>query len=164
MPAPTPIAKLYPQFQAHINALCAASASQFAATTLTGQRQWQLPPTCVTDAIRGSSCWDGDPWSWVYMMNVWTRDEMNANYMSVINKKGRSGEAMVIKLQMDYLATMERAFRTRHSSSVRSRIHAAARRNGHGSSAGPLKGTMIGWLSRLLTAAFDDPLGEGLAT
>ena len=67
---------------------------------------------------------------------------------------------MVTKIQIDYIASLERAFRTRQASSVRCKIHASARRRGHAASGGlydSASGGLAVWLQRMLDAAHDDP-------
>lgn len=155
------IAQIYPQFQDHLAAIAAFSNAAADATQLSGQRMWMLPPVSAQDTYYPGT-WDGDPWSWVSMIYAWNRAEINDDYSTIIGDPAQevgSGEAMVVKLQMDYIATMERAFRTRHASSVRCRIHAAARRIGHGSATGPLQGTIVTWLTRIWEAANNNPYG-----
>lgn len=59
------------------------------------------------------------------------------------NAVGTVGDLFIIQNEGEFLATLERAFRARHHTSVRSRIHALARLAGHGHDLGPIKG---GWL------------------
>lgn len=65
------------------------------------------------------------------------RTKINDEYNKIHADKGaKVGEAGSLKIQLDYVATMERAFRMRHATHIRCVGHAAARHNGHGNGAG----------------------------
>jgi len=150
------IAKVYPEFLAHIDAIVESSQAASDATCLEGQRRWDYPPTGLG--------WYGDPYDLANMNGAFDRTPFNTDYVAVISTPGqRVGEAIVIKLQLDYIAMMERAFRTRHASSIRCKLHASSRRGGHANLDGPFKGTMVAYLTGLLGAAFNDPVGEETA-
>ena len=174
----SPVAKLYPTFMANLSKIAEHSGAACDAAHLTGQRTWHYPPTCSTPtqyqpqpgdpavpAQPSITCWSLDPYDLVTMRGPFDRTDMNRDYIIVIKRflpKQRLGEVMVIKLQLDYLAIMERAWRTRLASSVRLKIHSAARRCGHSLGSGPYLGTMVNWLNKLILAAFDDPGQEEL--
>lgn len=61
--------------------------------------------------------------------------------------RGVRGDFMQIQLQGDFLACLERAYRTRHLSSVRSRIHPAARLQGTGHEYGVLRQGILGYIT-----------------
>jgi len=64
-------------------------------------------------------------------VKAFERPEMNANYdetMASVAQAGTTGDMISLKLQIDYVATEERAFRTRHMTVCRSIAHAAGRR------------------------------------
>jgi hypothetical protein len=148
---PIPVATLDPVFVDHLDTMETVSSAAAAATTLLGQRQWMLPP------LGG---WDGDPYNIQGITLAFDRTTLNAQYVELVSdpdREAKIGEVMVTKLQVDYLAASERAFRTRHASSVRLRLHAAARRRGQGVSQGPFSGSIGLWLQRMLAAAHDDP-------
>lgn len=58
------------------------------------------------------------------------REDLQANYTEVMNddEPGTAGDKVAIKFQSDYLAAMERAYRLRHTGSVRTEIFSALRR------------------------------------
>lgn len=91
-----------------------------------GQRPWDVPEDLkdkdLTD-IPGLH----DP--------AFDRNEMNANYdeaMASATDPGTLGDVMGVKLQVDYVASEERAFRLRHATSVRCIVVAHGRALGHG--------------------------------
>ncbi len=61
--------------------------------------------------------------------------------------KGVRGDFIQIQLQGDFMACMERAYRSRHLSSVRSRIHPAARLEGTGHEYGVLRQGVLGYIT-----------------
>lgn len=141
-------------FLAHLEKLQEVADANAAATCLGGQRQWSMPP------LNG---WSGDTMDISGMNAAFDRTELNHTYQEVISdeqQRGRQGEAGVLKLQLDYIAARERSFRTRHASSIRCKIHAAARRGGHAAAGGlfdTASGSIAIWLQRLLAAAHADP-------
>lgn len=146
-----PITTLDTGFLNHIVELEATSAAAADATMLTGQRQWMYPPL---------GAWDGDTSNITGMNDAFDRAALNTQYEDLVSDQTQEstiGEVMITKLQVDYIAALERAFRTRHCSSVRAKLHAAARRRGMGTTAGPFTGSVVLWLTRLLQAAHDDP-------
>jgi hypothetical protein len=63
------------------------------------------------------------------------RNEMNANYdetMADAASPGTVGDVMGLKVQIDYVAAEERAFRLRHATSTRCIVVAHGRLAGHG--------------------------------
>lgn len=92
-----------------------------------GQRVWMAPAN-----------WMGDPFDIPNQhLPAFDRTEINQNYEELhTDKDGRVGGAASLKMQLDCTAVMERAFRSRHASSVRCQLHAAARHAGHGHTAG----------------------------
>ncbi len=145
-------------FLGHLERLLSVSAGCASETLLTEfpetQREWYNPP------LNG---WSGDPMDIVGLNKAFARTNLNDVYVEIMEdstQNGRIGEAMIVKIQIDYIAALERAYRTRQSSSVRARIHSAARRQGHAQSGGLFdtgSGSLAIWLTRLLDAAHDDP-------
>lgn len=67
------------------------------------------------------------------------RNQINTNYDEVTQTAkdpGTAGDAASLKLQGNYNATEERAFRALHATIVRCTVHAHARLRGHGNSIG----------------------------
>jgi len=115
-----------PEFTSQLAELEAGSKAAADAALLLGQRKWMYPPL---------NSWNGNPFDIKGMNSAFDRSNLNATYVQVVSDmqgRGTVGEAMALKMQIDYIAALERAFRTRYCSSVRARIHAAARRRGQG--------------------------------
>ena len=89
-----------------------------------GAVEWMLPKD-----------WTGDPTNVPELHKpIFDRDKINQAYEDshASGDSGSVGDAMAAKLQLGFLAAAERAFRARHASPVRERLHAAARLKGHG--------------------------------
>lgn len=83
------------------------------------------------------------------------RAAIDANYDDCMTKPSAAGtvaDAISLKTQGDYVATMERAFRARHCTPVRLLGFAAARRRGHASANGVLKGGVLRYAQDVLKA------------
>lgn len=136
------------EFTPQLGAMELTSEAAAMATLLTGQRRWMYPPL---------SGWSGDPSDIQGMNDAFNRSNLNNTYVQIVsdpNGAGTIGESMVVKLQVDYIAALERAFRTRHSSSIRAKLQAASRRRGQGDATnGVFAATVNGWLLRLIYAA-----------
>jgi len=94
-----------------------------------GQRTWQIPTDLTTD-IRN-----------VPQLHKpsFDRTEINTNYTEIHkpdNLTAGVGDAGSLKVQLDYVAIAERAFRSRHASHIRCLTHTAARYAGHSNEAG----------------------------
>src|SRR5688572_22144045 len=116
------VTQLDPAFLDHLAKLQDISGANADAVCAGTQRKWLLPPT---------SAWSGDPMDIPGMNHAFDRTALNNLYIAVVSdtqQRGRQGEAGILKIQVDYIAALERAFRTRQASSVRCKIHAAARR------------------------------------
>lgn len=106
------------------------------------QRVWMVPPG-----------WNGDPLDIAGMTEPFDRDQPNREYEDELNKtKGRIGVCMGRQLEIGYLGAMERAFRTRHMTSVRGAAHAAAVRQAHGESKGVHVGVVVQHIQDILKA------------
>lgn len=104
-----------------------AECAQF---MLAGQpRAWMVP----TD-------WETGPFNIAAIHTPsFDRTQINENYIQVhagADSGGAVGDAAAIRLQLDYVAILERGFRSRHASRVRCLAHGAARLAGHGHSGG----------------------------
>ena len=91
------------------------------------QRVWMAP-----------SDWDGDPFNIPGMHEPsFDRTPINEDYEQVaVDTEQHVGRAGCLKIQLDAVAQMERAFRYRHASGIRCVLHAAARHGGHGNAKG----------------------------
>lgn len=68
---------------------------------------------------------------------AWDRNDINQKYSEeIVGKRddasGSDGDARAMKIQADYLAVEERAFRTRHASMIRCAAFLHGRLDGHG--------------------------------
>jgi hypothetical protein len=105
-----------------------ADAEALAAATLNDDtRVWMLP-----------SGFTGNPLDPTAFVLCYSREDLSSQYQDVLINGGSVGDEMACRVQADYLSTQERAIRLRYSSSVRNKIHAAARRAGHSYTNGPV--------------------------
>ena len=106
-------------------------------------RKWQVPE---------ADGWDGNVLDLEGISKAYDRQGLNQAYEDLLKggKGGSVGECAALKLQIDYLAVLERAFRTRHMTSVRARMHAAGRRRGHGNKSGVFTGSIVPHVQNLL--------------
>jgi hypothetical protein len=117
-----PIGMLYENFVNQGQQLRSTDEAIALALLEQGQRDWQVP---VLGAI-GDLSVPG-------LADAYDRTEIADAYnIMITNKEGSVGDAMSAKLQSDYLASQERAYRLRSVGPVRCAMHAAARRYAHG--------------------------------
>lgn len=114
-------------FNDRIDDLQRLSGLMSTAQTGQGQRAWMVPST-----------WQGNPLDVPQLHNpAFDRAGINASYQNVHTSAGGSvGAAGSLKLQLDFLSVMERAFRSRHATGIRCLMHASARHAGHSHSQG----------------------------
>ena len=89
-----------------------------------GQRVWQTPAGFTNDLLAIGALHEP----------AFNRELINDNYldaMKAADDPGTVGDIVSLKLQMDYNATEERAFRLRHATLCRCAAFAAGRRRGH---------------------------------
>ena len=123
-------------------ALTGQSNNNADAATLNAQRQWMTP------TLNG---WSGDVLDVAGMHAPFDRTDMNAAYTEMLSTPGagKVSDAQAWKMQIDYIAVMERAFRTRHSTRIRAVAHNTARKAGHGNARGLFLNTVLGYAQRL---------------
>lgn len=135
-----PIATIDPVFQTQLVTLTSQEATNSDAAQLDGtQPVWWSPSTAVV-----APNWNGNPLTITgtnSMARAFNRKESNDNYLKAIETSGtpqggRVVDRIVTKIQVDYLAAMERAFRALHSTCTRCEMHAASRHLGAGSTNG----------------------------
>jgi len=116
-------AQLHDVFVDLLDGLQTGSAQMHLADTGQAQRAWMTP-----------AGWDGDPFAIATVhLPAFDREPINQNYQEVHSgEDGRIGAAASLKIQLDYVAVMERAFRSRHAGPIRGQMHAAARHAGQG--------------------------------
>jgi hypothetical protein len=89
-------------------------------------REWHVPPE-FKDPLDVPSL----------HVPAWERNDINQKYSEEIvghrdDASGSDGDAKAMKLQADFMAVEERAFRTRHASMIRSASFLHGRLDGHG--------------------------------
>lgn len=86
-------------------------------------RVWMLGAT-------GADGWDGDVTDLTDMKQAFDRSEIVDTFNEIMNQEdpGTVSDKIAMKFQSDYLAAMDRAFRTRHAGTIRSELFAADRR------------------------------------
>jgi hypothetical protein len=106
-------------------------------------RVWQIPEA-ITDTTDVTTITAG-----------FDRTEIDTNYAEVHanpSDPGTVGDVVALKVQSDFVAIDERAFRAAHASPVRCLAHAAARRRGHGNNRGVFLGGVMRYVQDALTA------------
>ena len=124
------LASVHDVFSDLLVRLQAASLVHAKAAISQVQQQWDGP------APVGS--WSGNPLELDTLADAFDRDEVNDEYVTCLTSvpPGTTGDVSSLRMQVDYVAGAERAYRTRHCSSIRAAMHAAARRQGHGQDGG----------------------------
>lgn len=122
-----------PNFETQVKELQSQNKDLVDPALTGGQTKWLMP----RDAD-----WSGDLFDWDGMHKPFNRDASNQAFRDAIKdakSPGTTGDLVVTTTQIDILAIMERAFRSRHTMSrPRAFAHAMGRRKGHGSDKGPL--------------------------
>lgn len=123
--------RVHADFSAKVKHLRVASKQNADALRLEEQPAWFYP----------HDGWQGDVLEIAGLNDAFSRAGVNRDYEACLNAQppGSGGTAASLKIQVDYAAAVERAYRTRHASPVRCALHAAARLAGHGHAQGPLE-------------------------
>ena len=111
---------------------------------LEAQRQWQIEP------LRG---WSGDPLDIADITKKFDRQEIDSNYQECLsdpNSPGTTADTQALKLQADWVAVQERAFRTRHATSIRAALNAAGRRKGHKNEKGVIQTGVVKYIEDII--------------
>jgi hypothetical protein len=114
------------------------------------QRQWMVPDLGFgTFTVAGFA-------------EAYNRDFIAEAYANILStpELGTPGDAMSAKMQSDYVAAQERAFRSRTNGPIRCAMHAASRRAAHGLANGVF-GRADSYIQDVLIAGSSAP-GEGL--
>jgi hypothetical protein len=140
-----PLGVLIDRYKAQLERLKdTAAAADLAARTAAG-RIWHVP--------EGAGIWAGDPLDIAGAAIAFNRGAAaDLYYDAMTTDKGSVGDAMALKIQSDYLAAQERAWRMRHQSTVRAAMHAAARRLGHSTTTTGALDRVTQYISDLLVA------------
>lgn len=107
--------------------LAAASGAAQDSPTALGRRDWFIPQNLLgTTVLDIGSTKDG-----------FDRSSLGAAYSDIVlNATGSLAESSCVRMQSDWIAGCERAYRVRHASPVRCSIHAMGRNSGRASSRG----------------------------
>ena len=136
-----PIASLDAKFLSIISNLQLHASSVASASLNVTLRSWCLPAG-ITDPLLIST-----------MKAAFSREAVGVQYGNVLNSpNGSTGDAASLTLQSDYIAAFERSFRLRHASPIRCRMHAAARRTGHGVAANGVFSRVASYAQDLILA------------
>lgn len=119
-------------FEAQLKRLQKHAEEDHTARKMADQSKWYRPD----DSATGDAGWDGDLFDLEGMGRVYTRKEANDMFLDATKDPkapGVTGDLIVTTTMVDYLALMERAFRSRHSMRrPRAVLHAMGRKFGHG--------------------------------
>jgi hypothetical protein len=107
------------------------------------QREWMVPDLLDEPALQ----------SIAGLADAYARVEAAELYQAALTDPlGAAGDAMAMKLQSDYLAGQERAYRLRQMSPLRASLHASARRYAHGATGAGVFGRVASHIQDLLVA------------
>jgi hypothetical protein len=122
-----------PNFETQLKQLQQQAQKDSTHVVTGGTVQWMMPELKE---------WSGDLFDWKGMSSPFDRSVSNQAFSKAISdpaNPGTTGDGVVASLQIDYLATLERAFRSRHTMRrPRAVCHAAARKADHGNAKGAL--------------------------
>ena len=142
-PKPSTKAQIDPNFQKQVQKLVQDAARRAAAIE-------GAPPAAMVPED-----WDGDVRNIVGLGEPFDRQDLNQQYADAHQDAaapGTVGDVVAIKLQIDYLAMMERSFRIRHSSPIRDICHMFARHKGHGNGKGVFQNQVLGHVQDAIAA------------
>ena len=126
MPKGTKKADVLPPFNTRLKELKQQAEKQAEEFKGTGSRAWNIPEDLTaTHLFKDISLLHGDE------DTGFDRTKINKKYEECFQNAqdpGTTGDVIGLKLQMDYLAAAERAFRFRHASVPRLLTHAMCRR------------------------------------
>ncbi len=137
-------AELHPVFLTLATQLMADAAVLSQSTLGTAQRTWQMGP---------SGSWSGNPLDVPGISTAFDRSAIHENYAACLSDPDAAGtvaDTQALTLQNDWVVVRERAFRVRHSTSVRAAVHAAARRAGHAHPQGVIGAGAVKYLQDLI--------------
>ena len=150
---PKSVAQLQERFvtQAVSNNVETNNNSRDAFTNTEQRQQHVIDKKCVCGGEWSGSVFDIPGISLAFCRCKMAEDFKKA--VTDVKKPGVSGDLIATQIQGDYLATMERAFRTKHMTRVRCAMHAAARHNGMGHDTGIFKRGLEGYVTGILKQA-----------
>lgn len=145
-PTPTSKADVDPNFDAQMENLRRLAAAAAPALQTGGQVQWMRPQD-----------WSGDVFDYEDLHTPFQRDTANEQFVAAVadaQAPGTVGDLVSTTLMIDCLATMERAFKNRHTMGRCRRLaHAAGRLAGQGSDQGVFVQSYLEYMRRLVRRA-----------
>lgn len=150
---PTMKSNIDPLFSRQANALRKQCKEEQSKRRKGEQVKWTMPE---------KEGWDGDLFKWQEMEKMFGSaggglghgEELGQKYLDAVadsEAPGMSGDIVVIVTQTDYLAMMERAFRSRHTMRrPRAWAHTAGVHNGQGDERGPLYQNTVTYIQGIL--------------
>ena len=144
------MAKVPAKTQTVIAAIAAVAAANATAVSTGQPRQW----------LNYKAAGGGGKFDFPTLVTVFSRIGVNTDYVGYAAVSSMAKDIQVTKLGGDVLAGLERDYRLRTRSRIRSIIHTAVRAKVNGLPAGPLTLSTIGFLSRIA----GDSLGAPQAT
>jgi len=150
MTAGKPKGKIHDLMDAMLSLLAKQSEAAAGAVTSDDQSEWLVP---------SPDDWNGDPLDVKETTKAFNRDEINENYRDAHKDPedpGTVADATVLKLQIDWIGAMERAYRLRHATSARCGFAAASRLAGHGQE----QGTFLGGVKNHLVDILQEGAGK----
>lgn len=127
----------------HLNANlqeAAVSAAALEPAAILHRRKWFVPDAAwsTPNGFDGTLPWVGNPLTGTSIRHAFSRDAIGSMYSElVVNGAGSLGEAACMRVQSDWIAGCERAYRVRHASPIRNAVHAMGRNSGKGHAKGP---------------------------
>jgi hypothetical protein len=118
-------ATVHEVFRARVRELRSQAVAAHNAHQGKSQRSWQVPEVLETSLMAIADL----------HKPAFDRDEINTQYSEVTkspDEAGTMGDVIALKLQLDYNACEERAFRARHTTLCRAMCLGHGRRVGHG--------------------------------
>lgn len=150
MPSPPPTPKVRSLgilFRKQADALRRYASSNAEALRLQQGASWYAPE---------KEEWNGDPFLLEELHKPFDRSQHEAEFDAAVSdpqSPGVTGDLAISQLQGDFLAALERAYRSRLRTSVRNKIHAFARLQGHGADYGVINVGMVNYVERLIARA-----------
>lgn len=133
-----------PNVEKVIEYLRSKKEQNYAKRTNNEQVQWLRPPD-----------WDADlqtTEAWKALHAAFNTDKAEEQFNEAFDPEspGNSSDGILLSLQIDYMAQMERAYRARLGQSLpRSLAHLSSREKGHGQQFGALKGMALEYFKKI---------------
>lgn len=132
MPTPTPQSKadIDPNFERQLRKRKQDAKAEYDGVSAGDRAKWDRPVG-----------WSGDVFDYAGMHQAHNRDKANQGLVDAVkdaSAPGTTGDVVVCSVMINRLATMERAFKVRHTlRRIRATAHTLGRKLGHGNDTGP---------------------------